>query len=191
MKLVFATNNQHKLQEARAILGERYDILSLEDIQCHCDIPETADTLDGNSLLKAQFIFDRYGLDCFADDTGLEVEALDMRPGVYSARFAGLDCNPANNRSKLLSEMADKVNRKAQFRTVVTLIINHQVHTFHGIVRGTLATEEAGEGGFGYDSLFIPEGYEQTFAQLPAATKNQISHRARALASLNTWLKNQ
>lgn len=191
MKLIFATNNQHKLHEARAILGDNYQVLSLQDMDCSCDIPETADTLDGNSLIKAQFIHDRYGLNCFADDTGLEVEALNMRPGVYSARFAGLKCDPVLNRRKLLAEMYGKENRRAQFRTVVTLIWNNEIHTFHGIVKGLITTEEHGEGGFGYDSLFIPDGYSETFAQLPAETKNKVSHRAHALAQLNDWLKKQ
>ncbi len=187
MKLVFASNNAHKLQEVRAILPE-HEILSLEDIACHADIPETAETLEGNSLLKAQYVWEHYHLDCFADDTGLEIEALGNQPGVRTARWAGEPANPANNRKKALAELAGQTNRKARFRTVVTLIRNGKVEQVEGIVRGSIATAEYGNGGFGYDPLFIPEGYDKTFAELPAELKNTISHRARALQALKQIL---
>ncbi len=187
MKLVFASNNAHKLQEVRAILPE-HEILSLEDIDCHADIPETADTLQGNSLLKAQYVYDHYHCDCFADDTGLEIEALGNQPGVRTARWAGEPTNPANNRAKALRELAGQTNRNARFRTVITIIRNGNVQQVEGIVRGSIATAEYGNGGFGYDPLFIPEGYDKTFAELPAEVKNTISHRARALQALRQIL---
>ena len=187
MKLVFASNNAHKLQEVRAILTG-HTILSLEDIGCHADIPETADTLEGNSLLKAQYVFDHFHCDCFADDTGLEIEALGNQPGVYTARWAGEPSNPANNRKKALQELAGKDNRRARFRTVITLIRGGKIDQVEGIVRGRIAEAEYGNGGFGYDPLFIPEGYDKTFAELPAETKNAISHRARALQALTNIL---
>lgn len=187
MRLVFASNNAHKLQEVRAILPE-YEILSLEDIGCHADIPETADTLEGNSLIKAQYIWDHYHSDCFADDTGLEIEALGNQPGVYTARWSGEPSNPANNRKKALKELAGKTNRAARFRTVVTLIRDGKAKQVEGIVRGRIATAEYGNGGFGYDPVFIPEGYDKTFAELPAELKNTISHRARAMQALKQIL---
>lgn len=187
MKLVFASNNLHKLQEVRAILPE-HEILSLEDIGCHADIPETADTLQGNSLLKAQYIYDHYHCDCFADDTGLEIEALGNIPGVRTARWAGEPANPAANRAKALHELNGKINRRARFRTVITLIRNGYVQQVEGIVRGSIAQAEYGNGGFGYDPLFIPEGYDKTFAELPPEVKNTISHRARALQALKQIL---
>ena len=187
MKLVFASNNAHKLQEVRAILPE-HEILSLEDIGCHADIPETADTLEGNSLIKAQYIYDHYHCDCLADDTGLEIEALGNLPGVRTARWAGEPANPANNRAKALRELADQTNRNARFRTVITLIRGGKVNQVEGIVRGRIAEAEYGNGGFGYDPLFIPEGYDRTFAELPAELKNTISHRARALQALKQLL---
>ena len=184
--LVFATNNSHKLDEARQILGSDYTILSLNDIGCHEDIPETADTLEGNSLLKAQYVSEKYHCDCFADDTGLEVAALNGEPGVKTARYAS-DHDPAANRRKLLTQLSGKDNREAQFRTAVTLIIDGRTYQCEGIVKGQIATEERGDGGFGYDSLFVPHGYDKTFAQLPAATKNSISHRARALQQMSEF----
>ena len=187
MKLVFASNNAHKLQEVRAILAE-HEILSLEDIGCHADIPETADTLQGNSLLKAQYIYDHYHCDCFADDTGLEIAALNNAPGVYTARWAGEPSNPAENRKKALRLLAGQTNRAARFRTVITIIRNGVIEQVEGIVNGSIALSEAGDGGFGYDPLFIPEGYDRTFAQLPAELKNTISHRARALQALKQIL---
>lgn len=188
MKLVFATNNAHKLQEARAILGDKVDVVSLAELGCFDDIPETATTLDGNSALKAQYIYEHFGVDCFADDTGLEIMALDGEPGVYSARYAGEPSNDANNRAKVLRLMGGIADRRARFRTVITLMIDGEQRQFEGEVRGQIATEESGTGGFGYDSIFIPEGYSNTFATLGDAIKNSISHRGRALACLCTYI---
>ena len=156
-KLVFATNNKHKLEELRAIVGDKYEILGLRDIGCDVDIPETATTLEGNALIKAQFVKEHYGYDCFADDTGLEVEALDGAPGVYSARYAGPECDSAKNMALLLQNMADKDNRKARFRTVIALVKGEDTMLFEGIVEGTILREGAGENGFGYDPIFEPE----------------------------------
>ncbi len=190
-KLVFATNNPHKLEEVRAILGSDVEVLSLRDIGCAADIPETADTLEGNALLKARFVASRYGVDCFADDTGLEVAALDGAPGVYSARFAGPGCTPADNVRKLLGLMQDAGDRSARFRTVVALIRGGKEYCFEGMVGGTIARTPAGCGGFGYDPVFVPEGYDRTFAELPPAEKNRISHRARAVAKLADFLRGE
>lgn len=191
MKLVFATNNKHKLDEVRKITAQHnIEVVSLADIHCHDEIPETADTLEGNALQKAQYIQDKFGLDCFADDTGLEVEALDNAPGVYSARYAGPGHDSEANMQKLLQEMEGKTNRKARFRTVIALIIGDKQYCFSGIVNGTITTEKKGENGFGYDPIFIPEGYEQTFAELGDFVKNKISHRAKAVEQLNHFLAN-
>ena len=189
-KLVFATNNAHKLEEIRAILGDRLDILSLSDIDCHDDIPETADTLDGNARQKARYIHERYGLDVFADDTGLEVTALGGQPGVHTARYAYPDRNDTEaNTAKLLSELQAQTDRTARFRTAICLILGGEEHLFEGIVTGTIATEKRGEKGFGYDPVFCPDGYEgQTFAQLGVDVKNTISHRARAVQKLAQFL---
>lgn len=191
MKLVFATNNKHKLDEVRKITAQHnIEVVSLADIHCHDEIPETADTLEGNALQKAQYIQDKFGLDCFADDTGLEVEALDNAPGVYSARYAGPRHDSEANMQKLLQEMEGKTNRKARFRTVIALIIGDKQYCFSGIVNGTITTEKKGENGFGYDPIFIPEGYEQTFAELGDFVKNKISHRAKAVEQLDHFLAN-
>ena len=191
MKLVFATNNKHKLDEVRKIAAQHnIEVVSLADIHCHDEIPETADTLEGNALQKAQYIQDKFGLDCFADDTGLEVEALDNAPGVYSARYAGPGHDSEANMQKLLQEMEGKTNRKARFRTVIALIIGDKQYCFSGIVNGTITTEKKGENGFGYDPIFIPEGYEQTFAELGDFVKNKISHRAKAVEQLDHFLAN-
>lgn len=188
-KLVFATNNAHKLEEIRAILGDKVEILSLNDIDCHADIPETADTLQGNAALKAQYIYENYGLDCFADDTGLEVEALNGAPGIYSARYAGGEGHDSEaNMKKLLSEMQDKDNRKARFRTVICLIENGKEHFFEGIVNGSIIRERKGGAGFGYDPVFMPDGYSETFAEMGNDEKNKISHRARAVQKLCEYL---
>lgn len=188
-KLVFATNNEHKLAEIRAILGDRFDILSLKDIHCQADIPETADTLTGNARLKARFVYDHYGTDCFADDTGLEVEALDGKPGVYSARYAGGNGHDSEaNMNKLLHELKEKTNRRAQFHTVIAFIENGQEHFFEGMVKGEITEEKQGNCGFGYDPIFRPEGFEQTFAELGNDIKNKISHRAKAVAALCDYL---
>ena len=191
MKLVFATNNKHKLQEVRDIVGDRVEVLSLSDIDCHDDIPETADTLQGNALIKARHIYDKYGMNCFADDTGLEVEALGGEPGVYSARYAGEDCNPEANMHKLLQNLTGKNNRNAQFRTVIALIIKGEEKLFNGIVKGTISNEKMGDAGFGYDPIFIPEGFSESFAQMTSDMKNSISHRYRATEELSKYLKQQ
>ena len=189
MKLVFATNNRHKLQEVRDIVGDRVEVLSLADINCYDDIPETADTLQGNALIKARHIYDKYGLDCFADDTGLEVEALGGAPGVYSARYAGEECNSEANMRKLLESLTGKTNRNAQFRTVIALIIEGEERLFNGIVKGTIATEKKGDSGFGYDPVFVPEGHTESFAQMSSEMKNSMSHRFRATQQLGIYLK--
>lgn len=187
-KLVFATHNAHKVDEVRAILPASVELVGLAALGCHDEIPETGDTLRDNALQKVQYIHDRFGVDCFADDTGLEVEALDGAPGVYSARYAGEPADFAKNRAKLLSALAGISNRRAQFRTVVSLILNDKTYFFEGIVTGRIIAEERGVGGFGYDSVFVPDGYDKTFAELPAAVKNSISHRARAMEQLNNFL---
>lgn len=189
MKLVFATNNAHKLSEIRAMLGDDIEVLSLADINCHDDIPETADTLQGNALIKARWVKELYGLDCFADDTGLEVDALGGGPGVHTARYAYPDRHdPEANTRKLLAELQNKNDRSAQFRTVIALILNGEEHLFEGIVRGAIAPEERGTEGFGYDPVFIPEETGKTFAELGVDVKNRISHRARAVRKLVAFL---
>lgn len=189
MKLVFATNNKHKLDEVRKITSHHpVEIVSLAEINCFDDIPETADTLEGNALQKAHYVQEKFGLNCFADDTGLEVEALNNAPGVYSARYAGPGHDSEANMKKLLHEMEGMENRKARFRTVIALVWNGKTYTFDGIVNGTITTTKRGENGFGYDPIFIPEGYEQTFAELGNDIKNQISHRAKAVEKLDEFL---
>ena len=188
-KLVFATNNAHKLEEIRAILGAKVEVLSLADINCHDDIPETADTLAGNALQKARYVYERYGMDCFADDTGLEVTALGGRPGVHTARYACPDRNdPEANTRKLLQELEGKHDRSAQFKTVIALIEKGEEHLFDGIVEGFITTEKRGTQGFGYDPVFSPEETGQTFAELGPDVKNRISHRARAVKKLYDYL---
>lgn len=189
-RLVFATNNAHKLEEIRAILGNSIEILSLADIHCHADIPETADTLECNARQKSRYVYEHYGLDCFADDTGLEVESLGGAPGVYSARYAdGQGHDSQANMNKLLKEMEEKNDRKAQFRTIISLIEKGEERQFEGIVKGQITREKRGESGFGYDPIFQPDGYETTFAELGSDIKNRISHRARAVAALCDYLR--
>ena len=189
-RLVFATNNAHTLEEIRAILGNSIEILSLADIHCHADIPETADTLEGNARQKSRYVYEHYGLDCFADDTGLEVESLGGAPGVYSARYAdGQGHDSQANMNKLLKEMEEKNDRKAQFRTIISLIEKGEERQFEGIVKGQITREKRGESGFGYDPIFQPDGYETTFAELGSDIKNRISHRARAVAALCDYLR--
>ena len=190
MKIVFATNNLHKLSEIRQILGDKVEVLSLKDIGCDVDIPETGTTLEANALQKAQYIYDHYNMDVFADDTGLEVEALNGEPGVYSARYAGEGHDSEANMSKLLKELGENNNRKARFRTVIALIQKGEVHEFEGIVNGEIIRERRGGEGFGYDPIFQPDGYNQTFAELGTDIKNQISHRARATQKLCAFLQN-
>lgn len=188
-KLVFATNNAHKLEEARAILGDKVDIISLNELGCHEDIPETANTLQGNALLKVQYIYEHYHYDCFSDDTGLEIEALNGEPGVYSARYAGVDKDSESNMNKVLSKMKNEKNRKAQFRTVVALIIDGKHYSFDGIIKGEITNEKHGNSGFGYDPIFRPLESQFTFAEMPASEKNHISHRALALQKLSDFIK--
>ena len=189
MRLVFATNNAHKLEEVRQILGDRFEVLSLSDINCHEDIPETGDTFQDNALQKARYVKEHYGYDCFADDTGLEVKALGGAPGVHSARYAG-DHDSEANMTKLLQELEKKQDRSAQFRTVVALILKGQEVLFEGIVTGKIATERHyGQSGFGYDPLFIPDGFTETFSQMSPENKNQVSHRGRAVRKLADYLK--
>ena len=187
--LVFATNNPHKLREIREIMPDHVTILSLADIHCEGDIPETADTLEGNALIKAHYVYDRYGFDCFADDTGLEVEALNGGPGVHTARYAGESQDPDANMKKMIAEMQENTNRHARFRTVIALIEKGVEHLFTGIVDGEIATEPRGEQGFGYDPIFIPEQTGLTFAQMGEEGKNKISHRARAVGKLLDFLQ--
>jgi XTP/dITP diphosphohydrolase len=180
-KIVFATNNAHKLQELRQMLGDRYEILGLADIGCHEDIPETADNIEGNAQMKASYVKEHYGYDCFSDDTGLEIDALNGEPGVHSARYVA-EHDFAANLKAVLKKMEGAADRSARFVTVLALVSPDGVEkTAEGEVRGTMATEPHGEGGFGYDPAFIPEGYDKTFGELPAAVKNSMSHRARAL----------
>ena len=187
-QLVFATNNQHKLQEVQDMLKNSYRILSLKEINCEEDIPETAETLEGNALLKARFVKEKYGFDCFADDTGLEVKALNNAPGVYSARYAGEDKDAKANIRKVLDELKDKEDTSACFKTVIALIQNNKEYLFEGIVNGKIIREEKGNAGFGYDPVFVPEGYNQTFAELGVDIKNKISHRAKAVNKLKDFL---
>jgi len=217
MKIVFATNNVHKLQEIRQILGNKIEVLSLKDIGCDVDIPETGQTLEENALIKARYVYDHYHLDCFADDTGLEVEALNGAPGVYSARYAAVepvaetqqqsqhslpkDHDSEANMTRLLKELGENNNRRARFRTVIALLQKQDVcpcgctsickeHLFEGIVEGQITRERSGAEGFGYDPIFLPDGYDKTFAELGAKVKNQISHRSRATMKLCAFLKN-
>ena len=186
-KIVFATNNAHKLEEVAAILGENYEVLSLREIGCEADIPETADTFAGNALQKAHYVKEHFGYDCFADDSGLEVDALDGAPGVYSARYSG--GGSEENMTKLLHNLTGKSERGAQFRTVIALLIGDDTRLFEGIVRGSIIEERRGVGGFGYDPIFVPEGYDKTFAELGSEVKNRISHRAQAVEKLADYLK--
>lgn len=189
-KLVFATNNAHKLEEVAAILGDQVELLSLNDIGCQADIPETAETLEGNALLKSSYIYKNYHLDCFADDTGLEVKALNGAPGVYSARYAGGEGHDAQaNMLKLLHELDGKENRKAQFRTAISLILDGKEYLLEGVIKGEIIKEKRGDSGFGYDPVFMPEGYDRTFAELGNDIKNQISHRALAVQKLCEFLQ--
>jgi XTP/dITP diphosphohydrolase len=187
--LVFATNNRHKLEEVSSILSGRFHLVSLTGINCHEDIPETSDTIEGNALIKARYVVEQYGYDCFADDTGLEVEALDGRPGVYSARYAGEGCSYDDNVTKLLQELNGQSNRNARFRTVIALIMGGKVHLFEGMINGKIIHERRGTSGFGYDPVFVPDGYDLTFAEMPPELKNSISHRALAVNKLAEFLK--
>ena len=189
IELVFATNNRHKLNELSKLSGDKFHLLSLKDINCFDEIPETADTLEGNAALKAKYIWEKFGINCFADDTGLEVDALNGQPGVYSARYAGEDQNSEANLSKVLQELTGKTNRKARFRTIICLIIEGKEHFFEGIVNGNLLSERQGKEGFGYDPIFVPIGYDKTFAEMDMEVKNKISHRGIATYKLINFLK--
>lgn len=190
MKLVFATNNAHKLNEIRNLAGSNFEIVSLSDMGWVDEIPETGKTIEDNASQKAFYIYEKYKFDCFADDTGLEIEALDKRPGVYSARYAGESCNFEDNMSKVLTELQGITNRKACFRTVISLVIQRKEVRFEGRVDGVILNEYRGNKGFGYDPIFQPNGYKQTFAEMPLELKNAISHRGLATQKLITFLKN-
>ena len=190
MKIVFATNNAHKLDEVRQVVGDKFALVSLRECGIVEDIPENEPTLEGNALAKARYIYERTGADCFADDTGLEVDALGGEPGVRSARYATDGHDDEANKRLLLERLKGVENRAAQFRTAVALIMGGKEYLFEGIVRGRIATEQHGEGGFGYDPLFVPEGYDRTFAQMSAEEKNAISHRGRAVRKLAEFLQN-
>lgn len=188
-KIIFATNNAHKLEEVRHYLKDLYQVISLKEIGFTEDIPEPYETLEENALTKSKTIFEKFGMDCFADDTGLEVDALNGAPGVYSARYAGPNCTFEDNVNKMLEEMKNKQNRKARFRTVVSLILNGKEYYFEGEVTGVIARERSGAEGFGYDPIFIPEGLELSFAEMGLDEKNKISHRGRAVAKLVAFLE--
>ena len=189
MKLVFATGNLNKAEEVRSMLPEGTELLTLKDLALKEDIPETAPNLEGNAILKAKYIVDRFGIDCFADDTGLEVYSLNNEPGVLSARYAGEQKNSEDNMNLMLSRLTDKEDRSARFRTVIALHINGEMHTFEGIVEGKIIQEKRGDEGFGYDPIFVPDGYKETFAQMSMDEKNKISHRARAFTEMINFLK--
>jgi XTP/dITP diphosphohydrolase len=189
MQLVFASNNKNKIYELQSMLPESITILSLESIGCFEDIPETADTIEGNAIQKANYVTQKYGFDCFADDTGLEVDALDGEPGVFSARYAGEQRNADDNMNKLLVNLSDKNNRAAQFKTVIALNLKGEQHLFTGIAKGEITLEKIGNQGFGYDPIFQPEGFTETFAQLSLDIKNKISHRGKATQELIAFLK--
>lgn len=189
--IVFATNNRHKLEEVRAIVGHVFNVLSLADIGCNEDIAETAQTFEGNALIKARYVHEKYGYDCFADDSGLEVQALDNAPGVFSARYAGEPSDSQKNVAKLLREMEGIENRKARFRTCIVLIYGGKESMFEGSIQGTIIKSQRGHNGFGYDPLFVPIGYDVTFAEMPAEEKNKISHRAIATKKLIEYLLNK
>ena len=188
MKLVFATNNANKLTEVQKMLPKSIQLLSLKDINCFDEIEETATTLEGNAHLKANYVSEKFGYNCFADDTGLEVESLDGKPGVYSARYAGEPANAENNMNKLLHALKNKTNRKAQFRTAIALHLNDEKHLFEGICKGDITSSKQGKKGFGYDPIFQPEHFEQTFAEMNAESKNKISHRGIAVQKLVAFL---
>ena len=188
MKLVFASNNVNKIREIQSILNGSIQLLSLEDIGCHEEIPETADTIEGNAILKANYVTEKYGYDCFADDTGLEVKALNGEPGVYSARYAGEQKNADDNMNKLLDALKNEDDRSAQFKTVIALNLNGAQHLFTGLAKGTITLNKTGNHGFGYDPIFQPVNYNETFAELSADVKNKISHRAKATEQLIDFL---
>lgn len=188
MKIVFATGNAHKVSEISKIIDESIQLVGLKDIGCFEDIPETSDTIEGNAIQKAQYVYDKYGFNCFAEDTGLEVKALNMQPGVYTARYAGEAKDPDANMNKLLKELQDKESREARFKTVIAYIKEGEISTFEGIANGNIAEARMGEEGFGYDPVFIPENEERSFAQMSSNEKNKISHRGKAMAKFLNFL---
>lgn len=190
-KIVFATGNKNKLKEAREILGGTWQLEGLSDIGCTEEIPETRGTIKGNAVQKAEYIREKYGIDCFAEDTGLEIKALNGEPGVYSARYAGPDAQSADNIALVLEKMKGVKDRSARFKTVIALFFRGELHTFEGIVEGQILESEKGSGGFGYDPIFQPEGYAETFGELPAEVKNKISHRGSALRSFAAFMQKQ
>ena len=190
MKLVFASNNKNKIAEIQQQVGSQFQIVSLEDIGCFVDIPETAETIEGNAILKANYVTENYSLPCFADDTGLEIESLNNEPGVYSARYAGEHKNADDNMNLVLLKLASQTNRKAQFKTIIALNINNQQHLFEGIVKGEITVEKSGNMGFGYDPIFQPEGFSTTFAEMTMEQKSVISHRGIAVQKLINFLSN-
>lgn len=190
-KLVFATNNPHKLEEIKAVVGSSFEIISLDEVGFSGDIPEDHDTLRENALQKARYIKSATGLDCFADDTGLEIDALDGRPGVYSARYAGPQCLASDNIAKVMDELSHEQNREARFRTIIALILDGREYFFEGVAQGQIIYEKRGKSGFGYDPIFLPEGYDQTFAEMDAKLKNKISHRRHAMTKLLDFLLNR
>ncbi len=189
MKLCMATNNAHKIEEIESLVPDTVGLVSLAEVGCREELPETGDTLEANSRQKAQYVWDHYGVNCFADDTGLEVEALRGEPGVYSARYAGPQRDARANIELLLRKLEGEENRRAQFRTTITLILDGEIYQFEGVVRGAILGAARGTGGFGYDPLFVPDGYAQTFAEMDLAEKNRISHRARAVERLIRFLR--
>lgn len=188
MKLVFATHNHNKAHEIQALLNDQIELITLDDIQCFEEIPETAATLEGNAKMKAAYVVEQFNMNCFADDTGLEIEALNNEPGVYSARYAGEDRDPEKNMALVLEKLRDKSNRKARFRTVISLYWEGEFHEFEGIVEGEITTEKSGAKGFGYDPIFKPENSEKTFAEMDLTEKNTMSHRARAFEKMVAFL---
>ena len=189
MKLVFASNNANKIKEIQQLIPASIEIVSLQDIGCTEEIPETADTIEGNAILKANYVTEKYGLNCFADDTGLEVEALNNEPGVFSARYAGIENNAEANITKLLNKLGENSNRKAQFRTAISLNINQKQFIFEGFCKGTILNNKQGTSGFGYDPIFLPKGYSKSFAEMNMIEKGDISHRGKAIKKLVTFLK--
>ena len=191
VRLVFATGNPNKVREVSTLLYPDYKVVPMKDIGCTVDIPETSDTFEGNALLKARYLKEHFDVDCFSEDTGLEVEALNGAPGVYTARYGGSPQDPIKNMNLVLTNLKRHSNRRAQFRTVIALILNGEEHLFEGIVKGTIADQISGSGGFGYDPIFIPEGYDKSFGELPIDIKHQISHRSRAIKKLVSFLESR
>ena len=189
--IVFATGNPHKVKEVGIMLGNQFEVISLKDIGCHEDIPETSPTIEGNALQKARYVHEKYGYDCFSEDTGLEITSLNGEPGVYSARYAGEERSAKANMQLVLEKLQDKTDRSARFKTVIALIIEGKEYTFEGIANGHIRTEKSGNGGFGYDPIFEPAGYGVTFAEMSATEKNAISHRGKAVEQLVHFLKNK